>query len=609
MADSFLNNLNKDQQKAVTTSKGPVIVLAGAGSGKTRVLTYKVAYLINEKQINPRNILMVTFTNKAAGEMKERIEKLVGFNKAPMATTFHSFAARLLRKEGYLIGIPKSFVIYDQLDQLDAIKTVMQSMNINSKKINPKSVLNTISQAKNEMLTPSKYVNYARGYFQEAVSKIYPVYQEFLKKNYALDFDDLLLEIVRFLKTSPRGEYYQEQYQYVLIDEYQDTNKTQYEISKLLSSKHKNICIVGDASQSIYSWRGADFKNITNFQRDFHPVTIVHLEQNYRSTQKILESAHNIISHNITHPILKLWTTNGDGEDIEYFEADNEQDEGIYVLQKISELVNNSSNNITLSDIAVLYRTNAQSRVIEEVLLHKGIPYKIVGAVRFYDRKEIKDLLSYLKFIANPKDSVAFKRIGKIGKRKQKLFLEVFEDVTSKGINIIPTIDILDTVVKKTDYLSLFDPKDEKDKQRLENIKELRSVATQFENLTDFLENVALIEQEHFPNGKPSKFYKNEAVNLLTIHAAKGLEFKAVFLVGMEEGLFPHSQALMDKNEMEEERRLCYVAITRAKHRLYLTSAQRRLFFGKTTNNLPSRFLGDLPQELLKIKTGSDLFL
>lgn len=595
MADSFLNNLNKDQYQAVTQIDGPVIVLAGAGSGKTRVLTYKVAHLILNKNINPQNILMVTFTNKAAGEMKDRIERLIGANKAPLAATFHSFAARLIRREGYLIGIPNSFVIYDEQDQLEAIKTVMESMEINTKTINPRSVLHTISGAKNEMIPASQYLQYARGFFQEAVARIYPVYQAFLKKNHALDFDDLLIETVRFLKTTPRAQYYQEQYRYILIDEYQDTNKAQYEITKLLAKIHRNICIVGDASQSIYSWRGADFRNITNFQRDFHPVTIVYLEQNYRSTQKILESARSVISHNTSHPILKLWTTNGDGEDILYFEADNEQEEALFVINTISKLITDPQSNIALSDCAVLYRTNAQSRVIEEALLHTSMPYKIVGGVRFYDRKEVKDLLSYLKFIANPKDSVAFKRIGKIGKRKQKLFLEVFDKLTDNKKNSFSTLEILDMVVKKTGYLSLFDAKDEQDKQRLENIKELRSVATQFTTLSDFLENVALVEQETFPNGKRiTKSDKNKAVHLLTIHAAKGLEFKAVFLVGMEEGLFPHSQALMDRSEIEEERRLCYVAITRAKQHLYLTSARRRLFFGKTTNNLPSRFLGDI---------------
>ncbi|MBI2028985.1 UvrD-helicase domain-containing protein [Candidatus Gottesmanbacteria bacterium] len=601
MTDSFLRSLNKDQYQAVTQITGPVIVLAGAGSGKTRVLTYKVAHLILDKKVDPQNILMVTFTNKAAGEMKSRIEKLVGKNLSPMAATFHSFAARLLRREGYNIGIPINFVIYDQQDQLEAIKTVMQSMSLNSKTVNPKSVLNTISQAKNELIDAADYIRYARGFFQETVARIYPVYQEFLKKNSALDFDDLLTETVKFLKDSPKAAFYQDQYKYITIDEYQDTNKAQYEISKLLAKTHKNICIVGDAAQSIYSWRGADYQNIGNFQRDFDPVKIIYLEQNYRSTQKILESARSVVSHNTSHPILKLWTTNGDGNDLSYFEAESEQEEALYVLSAINKLVSDSKNIISLSDVAVLYRTNAQSRVIEEALLHSAIPYKIVGAVRFYDRKEIKDLLSYLKFIANPKDSVALSRIGKIGKRRQQLFIEVFEEITSKVMNKFTTLDILDTVVKKTDYLSLFDLKDEQDKGRLENIKELRSVATQFDNLNDFLENVALVEQEYLPSGKPTKFENNAAVNLLTIHAAKGLEFKAVFIIGMEEGLFPHSQALMDRVQMEEERRLAYVAITRAKNHLYLTSARRRLFFGKTTNNLPSRFLGDIPQDFLQM--------
>lgn len=615
MSSYLLDQLNEQQKKAVLKTDGPILILAGAGSGKTRALTYKVAYLISEKGIDPNQILMVTFTNKAASEMKERIKKLIGLSNLPLSGTFHSLCAKLLRMEGKYIGIPPSFVIYDEKDQLDAIKEIMENLGISSKNFHPKAISNTISQAKNELITSIEYTQYTRGYFQEAAAKVYLYYQELLKKNAALDFDDLLLETVKLLSTIPEvSGKYQERFRYILVDEYQDTNKAQYEITKLLAKRHRNICIVGDAAQSIYSWRGADYRNITSFQRDFPDTTVFHLEQNYRSTQKILEAAGNIISHNTSHPILQLWTKNSKGENIILYEAKNEQDEAIFIINTINSYLQKYKNEITLNDFAVLYRTNAQSRVIEEAFLHTGVPYFLIGGVRFYDRKEIKDILSYLKFLYNSKDSIAYKRIEKIGKRRLEKYINLFEKVKTEGIEKFTTLEILDQVISQTNYFGLFDKNSQEDLSRLENIKELRSVASEFPKLGDFLENVALIEQEYLPTNKSYFINANnkqgkQAVHLLTMHAAKGLEFKFVFMIGMEEGLFPHSQALLERSELEEERRLCYVAITRAKNMLFLTYARRRLYFGKSASNMPSRFISDIPEHILTFRTEHNIFL
>lgn len=615
MVSNLLSQLNEQQKKAVAATEGPLLILAGAGSGKTRVLTFKVAYLISKKGIAPERILMVTFTNKAAGEMKERISRLIGKGSLPFAGTFHSFAARFLRKEGKYIGIPASYVIYDEQDQIEAIKQVILSLGIESKNFHPKGIAATISQAKNELLTPGEYRVYARGYFQETVAQVYSSYQELLKKNQALDFDDLLFKSVQLLKEVKEvRSKYQELFQYILVDEYQDTNRAQYEMTKLLSGKHHNICIVGDASQSIYSWRGADFQNIMNFQRDFAPVEIFYLEQNYRSTQKILQAARNVIFRNTSHPVLKLWTKNTPGKNIVLYEARNEQDEAKFIVDMISEYLKNQSLNLTLNDFAVLYRTNAQSRVVEEALLHSGIPYALIGGIRFYERREIKDILAFLKFLYNPKDLVSFSRIEKLGKRKLEKYLEGTRKIRREGLENLSTLEILDKIVSYTNYLELFNKNRQEDRSRLENIKELKSVATQFPKIEEFLENVSLVEQEYLPSGKPffnkSQIPKNKkgAASLLTIHAAKGLEFKVIFIIGMEEGLFPHSQALLERNELEEERRLCYVAITRAKEFLFLTYARRRLYFGKNTSNFPSQFLSDIPEDLLTFKTEYNSF-
>ncbi len=595
MSDVLLNDLNRDQQEAVKHIDGPVLILAGAGSGKTRVLTYRAAYLISEKHISPHNILMLTFTNKAANEMKERIRKLLSTHDLPFAGTFHALAVRILRIDGKHIGIPDDFVIYDEQDQLDAVKDIMKRLDISSKNFSPGAVLHTISEAKNELISHTEYPQYARGYFQETVATVYIEYQKLLAQNHALDFDDLLSKTVDLLvKHSDIAAKYQEKYRYVLIDEYQDTNKAQYAMSRLLSARYRNISVVGDASQSIYRWRGADFRNIVNFKHDFHGVAEFHLEQNYRSTQTILDAAFGVISKNTSHPILKLWTNKHRGEKITLYEARTEHDEAAFLVQTILQA------NRSFKDFAVLYRTNAQSRVLEEAFLHAGIPYVLVGGTRFYERKEIKDVLAYLRLIANPKDTVSYHRIEKLGKGRLEKFL-TFAGNVDKDTKLVSltTLELLDQVIEATRYLELYDANIEEEAYRLENIKELRSVATEFPNLTEFLETVALVEQEYEPETLRKREANRDSVTLMTLHAAKGLEFPVVFMIGMEEGLFPHSRSLMDKDEIEEERRLCYVGITRAKEKLYLTFANRRLFFGTRTQNMISRFIADLPQDVL----------
>ncbi len=597
MQSLLLKDLNPEQQQAVLCTDGPIIVLAGAGSGKTRVLTYKVIYLMLEKHITPQNILMVTFTNKAAQEMKERIEKAIPENHPeqtvpgkPWISTFHSLCAKILRLDGKDVGLSPKFHIFDSEDQLEMIKEAMRRLNISSKDFKPHSVHATISQAKNELIDEKEYPMYARGHFQETVAHIFSIYQSLLKENDAVDFDDLILQTVKLFRENPTVlEKYQNKFQYTLIDEYQDTNRAQYILTKLLSQKWKNVCVVGDFSQSIYSWRGADYRNLMRFKDDFPNTKTFSLSQNYRSTQKILDGAYAVISKNTTHPVLSLWTQNPQGEKIELYEAVNEQDEANYIIMKLASM------NITnLKDVAVLYRTNAQSRVIEEAFLHHSIPYILIGGVRFYERKEIKDVISYLRVLANPKDMVAYKRIEKIGKTRLSQFLNYKETLPKDKEEI--TINLLDGCLKATGYLSLYDEKDEGDRARLENIKELRSVAINFPNLTEFLENIALVEQEY--NTSEDKTEKN-AVTLMTLHAAKGLEFPIVFMIGMEEGLFPHSRSLMDKHELEEERRLCYVGMTRAKQKLFLTYAIHRLFFGQRTSNTISRFVLELPDHII----------
>lgn len=576
-----MDTLNKVQKEAVEKINGPILILAGAGSGKTRVLTYKVAHLIS-KGISPDNILLVTFTNKAANEMKERLLRILDSARMTTAGTFHSICVKILRAEGY------KFTIYDDNDSLDLVKEIMKKLNLSTKDFNPNAVLSTIGQAKNQLIGALEYPQYARGYFQETVSQIYLSYQKSLKDNEALDFDDLIMETVKLFKKSPEilGKY-QEKFKYILVDEYQDTNHAQFEFTRLLAKRYQNICVVGDFSQSIYSWRGADYHNLLHFKSEFPNVVTFNLDQNYRSSQKILDAAYGVISKNKSHPILKLWTDNSGGEKITLYEARNEQDEAQYIINQLTS---------KFSDYAVLYRTNAQSRVLEEAFLHNGIPYVLVGGTRFYERKEIKDLIAYLRVLHNPKDTVSYRRLEKIGKGRLERF-EKIPDVAG-----MTTLELLDKIVEVTNYLDLFDEEDEEDLQRLENIKELRSVAEEFSILEEFLENVTLVEKES--NKKAAK----EAVTLMTLHAAKGLEFNMVFMVGMEEGIFPHSRSMMDRLEIEEERRLCYVGITRAREKLHLTYARHRLFFGTRSQNMISRFVGDIPQHLIDITIAEDIY-
>lgn len=593
----ILENLNPEQKQAVTYGDGPLLVLAGAGSGKTRVLVHRGAYLIANGKARPQEILMVTFTNKAAGEMKERIGRLLNGSDLPTSGTFHSVSARILRTEGSAIGIDPHYVIYDESDQTDAIRAAMEKLNIDTKEIRPSSILWTISAAKQELLGPLEYPQYAKGKIQELSARVYIEYQKTLRESGALDFDDLLMETLRLFKTDSEVlNKYQLRYRYVLVDEYQDTNRAQYQLTRLLAKKWRSMTAVGDASQAIYGWRGADYRNLLNLQNDYPDLKIINLEQNYRSTQMILDAAHGVISHNKTHPILNLWTQNGKGERIGIYEARSELDEAGFIVSEIARLMGDGS--YRHRDFAALYRTNAQSRVIEEAFLHAGIPYVLVGGVRFYERREIKDILAYLRVLSNPKDAISVKRIQKLGKRREEKFNEFKEKINLEENH---TLELLDQVVKTTSYLDQFDQSDEGDLARLENIKELRSVAAEFPSLDEFLENVALVQQEYLPAGRQiSGSSERNAVTLMTLHAAKGLEFPVVFMVGMEEGLFPHSRALTDSHELEEERRLCYVGITRARKRLIMTYAGRRLYFGQRVSNVVSRFVTDVPEQLIE---------
>ncbi|QQS39017.1 UvrD-helicase domain-containing protein [Candidatus Woesebacteria bacterium] len=600
MANKLLENLNTKQQEAVVFSGGPLLILAGAGSGKTRVLTHRAAWFVENKIAKPQNILLLTFTNKAAGEMKDRIDKLT--NNAPsFAGTFHSFCVRLLRTDGVKIGIPSQFIIYDETDRKDAIREVLDKLDISDDSYKPASIAHQISDAKSQMLTPLAYSEIVRGEFQEVVFKVYLEYEKMLKEIGALDFDDLLLNGVRLLKEDlPTRDKWQKQLTHILVDEWQDTNKIQYNLTKLLVGKGNNITAVGDASQSIYSWRGADYKNINYLMDDYPGIKVINLERNYRSTENILSAANSIIKKNQSHPVLELWTEKGKGEKIKLYRAGNGLDEAQFVVDEIQKLTKLNKQS-TLSDYAILYRTNAQSRVLEEALLHAGVPYTLVGGTNFYDRREVKDIIGYLRLLINDKDTVSRKRIEKLGKNRLKSF-DNFTSSIAKKITSLTTIEIMDGLIASINYLEKFKRDSEENLQRLENIKELRSVASEFPVLSDFLENVSLVEAEQkSKNTIDSILGEAEGrVTLMTLHAAKGLEYPVVFMVGMEEGLFPHSRSLWDINELEEERRLAYVGITRAMNTLYLTFANRRLYFGLRTSNPPSRFIIDIPEELIE---------
>ena len=595
MHDNLLDELNPQQKSAVIYDSGPLLVLAGAGSGKTRVLTHRAAHFISEKITAPENILLLTFTNKAAGEMKQRIASITNSTPA-FAGTFHSFCVRILRVDGQVADIPPSFIIYDDQDSKEAIKEILDDLNISTDSYKPASIATAISSAKSQMLSPSQYGEIVQGDWQEAVYKVYVGYEKQLKDSGALDFDDLLLKTVELFKNNPKVlTKWQNNLTHVFVDEWQDTNKIQYTLTKQIVGPNKNLTAVGDAAQSIYSWRGADYRNINNLTRDYPKIKIINLEQNYRSTQNILTAANSVIKKNTKHPILNLWTDNDSGERIKLYRAKSGLDEASFIVRQIDSL---KLQDFDFSDIAVLYRTNAQSRVIEEALLHAGIPYTLIGGVRFYSRKEIKDVLSYLKLLVNPKDSVSRKRAENIGIRR----FEKFEELTSeiKDLETLTTLDLMDAVISKTNYLARYQRETEENLMRLENLKELRSVATEFPNIQDFLENVALVEAEQTDRGVVKTEDEEGKVTLMTLHAAKGLEYPVIFIVGMEEGLFPHSRSLFDINQLEEERRLAYVGMTRAKKLLHLSFANRRLYFGQKTSNPPSRFIVEIPEELLE---------
>lgn len=622
-----LDYLNDRQKEAVLYGDGPLLILAGAGSGKTSVLTKRVAYLIKERNISPKNIVAITFTNKAAKEMKERIIKEVGKEGYDIQiSTFHSFGLRIIRENYEKLGYEKNFTIIDSDDSLTVVKKILKDMGIDTTRFNPKFIKNQISSCKNEMVTPEKYQNLVNDELSDITYKVYKKYQDTLLRNNSLDFDDLLIKPIElFNKYKEVLENYQELFKYVFIDEYQDTNESQYILSKMISAKYKNICVVGDDAQSIYSWRGANFKNILNFEKDYKNAKVILLEQNYRSTKTILNAANSVIKNNINKKDKNLWTDNETGEKIKYVRTNDEKDEASYVTREIRNLVNNG---VSLDDIAVLYRTNAQSRTIEEGFLNSNIPYRIVGAFAFYSRKEIKDLLAYLKLIYNTKDDVSLMRIINYPKRKigAKTIENLSMDAVLNGTSMFDVISsgkelefkkLILEMKEKSEVLSLTETidmvldnsgiKSELESEhtleadiRLENLNEFKSITKTFEeesgiaSLEDFLNEVSLVSDVN-----DQKNDNSPKVTLMTIHAVKGLEYKYVFVIGMEENIFPHVNSCEEDGGIEEERRLCYVAITRAKEKLYLVNALRRMLYGKTSVNMPSRFINEIDKDLI----------
>lgn len=586
---NILKHLNKKQQESVVAYSGPTVILAGAGSGKTRVLVTKVIYLIKEKNILPSSIVMLTFTNKAAIEMKERITKqLGGKGNLGFVGTYHSFCVRILRQFWEQAGLDKNFIIYDDGDQKTLIKQIIQEKKLEKK--TPGFFSYYISLAKNQMITPETFLENFKFHSSALVADVYYNYQKKMASNKGVDFDDLLIMTTQlFQKNKSVLGRLQNKFEYFLVDEFQDTNLVQYLLTKLLAEKSKNITVVGDFSQSIYSWRGADITNLKKFEKDFPGTKTFYLEENYRSTQKILDFAYNIISKNSTHPILHLFTDNKPGEDVIFYKADNEQSEAIYVAEEITRLIS-VDRELEPPNFAILYRTNAQSRVLEEVLLRYGMPYILVGGTRFYERKEIKDILAYLKLLLNPNESVSLERIKKLGKNRFEKFKKLYE-VTKDKLEEFPTEELMEKIFESVGYLKMFDSEDPDDFSRLENIKELKSVAVSFPKLMEFLEQVALVESEYSQHEKETK--DNRRLVLMTLHQAKGLEFDHVFIVGVEEGLLPHSRSVDDQFQLEEERRLFYVGITRAKKALYITNTRKRFIFGLQGYSTPSRFIAD----------------
>ena len=637
--NSLLTGLNKEQQQAVQHTEGPLLILAGAGSGKTKVLTVRIAHLLAQG-VNPYEILAITFTNKAAKEMKSRVEGLVGdVANRIWLSTFHSFCAKFLRFElDNFLGYNSNFTIYDTSDSQAVIKAALKALNLDDKYYPVGAMIGAISDAKNKLLFASDFRKQARDFYQEKVADVYEYYERELRKNNALDFDDLLLVAVKLLQSNEAVlDKYSKRFRYVMIDEYQDTNHAQYLLAKLLASHWKNIAVVGDADQSIYAWRGADIQNILDFEKDYPNCTSIKLEQNYRSTKIILDAANAVIENNEGRPKKNLWTDKTEGTKIQHFTAQSEHEEAAFIGDTIAK--KHDIHGVPYGDMAILYRTNAQSRVLEEALIKRALPYTMVGGTKFYDRKEIKDVLAYLRVLYNPFDDLSLLRIINVPKRSigattvaklqdyarangTSLFmtltqLHLVDTIKGKtkekleefGILIFTLVaemedktvlDILESILDRTGYLAqLEESTDPQDQARAENIGELLSVAKDFQDtnptgtVEDFLEQVALV------NDVDSFEQEESKVTLMTLHAAKGLEFPIVFLGGLEEGLFPHSRTLMNPEEIEEERRLAYVGITRAEKELYISNATTRTVFGRTSSYLPSRFIDEIPEELV----------
>ena len=639
----LLNGMNDRQAEAVQTTEGPLLIMAGAGSGKTRVLTHRIAYLIDEKMVNPWNILAITFTNKAAREMKERAAALNPATQDCLIATFHSMCVRILRREADHIGYNRNFTIVDPGEQRTLMKRILKNLNLDPKKWNERAILGTISNAKNDLIDEVAYANMAGDMYTEIVAKCYTAYQKELRQSEAMDFDDLIMLTLRLFDQNPDVlTYYQQRYQYIHVDEYQDTNHAQYQLVKLLASRFKNICVVGDADQSIYGWRGADMQNILDFEKDYPEAKVVLLEENYRSTKTILQAANEVIRNNRNRRPKNLWTQNEDGEEIVYYRANDEQDEALFVARTIDQL---SREGYSHKDFAVLYRTNAQSRTVEEALLKSNIPYTMVGGTKFYSRKEIRDVISYLNLIANPSDNISYERVVNEPKRgvgpgtvekirdfasSQEISLLdasaniLLSPVKGKAAQAVynfanmlldlrehlddyTVTELVEAVLEKTGYAAALVAQATLESQaRIENIEEFLSVTKNFDESPDnssdesgldklsrFLNDLALIADTDDGDQESSE------VTLMTLHAAKGLEFPVVFLVGMEENVFPLSRASEDEDELEEERRLAYVGITRAEKILYLTNANSRMLYGKTNYNQPTRFLREISSDLL----------
>lgn len=635
----IVNKLNPSQQEAVLTTEGPLLVLAGAGSGKTRVLTHRIAYLLAEKGVEPSRILAITFTNKAAQEMKERLTRLVGADLRHLwVSTFHAACVRILRREISALGYQPNFVIYDTNDQLTLIKNCLADLNIDDKKFPPRSILNVISNAKNMLWDPDRLQDMAGNFFETKAAEVYRYYQKRLKELNALDFDDLLMLTVNLFRQQPQVlRYYQQKFEYILVDEYQDTNHAQYMLVKLLAAEHRNICVVGDPDQSIYGWRGANIQNIMDFEEDYPDAKVVKLEQNYRSTQVILDAANAVIANNTGRKPKNLWTDKQGGSLITSFEGEDEHHEAHFIAGEIYR--QHQEKRRPYKDFAVLYRTNAQSRVLEETFIKNGIPYEIFGGIKFYERREIKDILAYLRVLANPADALSLARIINVPKRgigevawlrlldyAQQQGCTVFDAVVNAGeipdlakrslnaiekfgammtgfkekVDKISLTELAELILKETGYLEELKKENTPEAQtRLENLQEFLSVTHDYdkyseENTLDgFLAQISLVtDLDNYAE-------EDDRVVLMTLHTAKGLEFPVVFLTGMEEGVFPHNRSMLDDNELEEERRLCYVGITRAQEELYLTRAWQRTLYGNTVYNPPSRFLAEIPDDLI----------